>query len=1202
MPVDRLDIQVQETGQGARSVAEGFRSLAGHVRDTGSEFQKIKKHLKGNVVGRAAKQYKSLNAQMRALHHTTKIAESGVSKAATAYNKLNKENRALHHTTKAVSDGLHKVATSAVRAKTNLDAVQGAANHANGSLRGLGKSLNTTGKQSRSAANGVGAFSKSAGTAKKSTGSLVGNVRSLRGAFATLGGVMAARSFLEASDSYQNMGNRIRLVTTDTAHFEKTQKKLQDTAYDTRQNLGATVETYVRLRKATKDLGVTDEKVIGTLSTISKMLAISGQTAQESEQSIRQLSQAFSKGKLDGDEFRTVAEAMPDILEALQSSLGVTKQELYKMSEQGQLTSGVLLDAFDHISDKVDKDFNKSVETLGQSWEKLKTKIVIAIGKFNESSGAMTKMGKIIILLAENTWVLVLALKAFAFWAGVMVTKALVAGVVAAAGFAANALMVLQVAFYAARTAVIAFLAATGPIGAIALGVGVAMAAMKLFGGVIDSISDKLSGMSELQKNSGKSREESNLKWLSTYQKRKAAYEENIKHLEAGAKSESKMHQGALAREKEKLKTINMQIHLAKSVDSQIKDARQAALDKDRETKATQQLSEAYLKLKKSMDPTIESSQKLKTQLSVLWESFKTGNITLNETNDILIGLYDKFVGMIRPVAAYRKSLEGEIAVLRMSKKAQKEHNAELKVTKKLKEGRGAAFLSTGEGKSAIAELTKLELEKQRLQNKGSRGRKKAKPGETELEKLQKQLLALRRNIDPAYAAIKDFEKSFNLLEKAFQKGLITFDEYVDMLSAVEEKGRDVVFPMEAMSNAFQSSADKARWSTEKLADFNRTAQLTAEIVGTRLNKELSKSEKGQIASIIAGEKWVKLEQEKVKELESAIAALEKQNELVGISNTLHRAAEQANGLTTAQRRRAHLEAELTLYPQLSSAVLDLAEGRTAMTTASQEALNTQIELTNSLSTYLLAVQTGAITQQQYSAALKGLNNDMIATAESAAMNKSVFAGIADLFTKEAILGAEKNFFASLFTNAEDAMVSFITTGEYTMDQFKNIVNSMLADISRLVLKMLLLEAVQAGISGFGGGGGAAYGGVVNAFRGGPGAQFRHGGSMTVDRDMPGPFAHGGSFHVGGEGGPDTRLVQFMASPGERVTVTNPGQSAMDTHNTNKPVASESPVVIHNHISDDAALAAVSSPQGVRVITNIMQKNSQQYSKFLKNG
>jgi hypothetical protein len=38
-------------------------------------------------------------------------------------------------------------------------------------------------------------------------------------------------------------------------------------------------------------------------------------------------------------------------------------------------------------------------------------------------------------------------------------------------------------------------------------------------------------------------------------------------------------------------------------------------------------------------------------------------------------------------------------------------------------------------------------------------------------------------------------------------------------------------------------------------------------------------------------------------------------------------------------------------------------------------------------------------------------------------------------------------------------------------------------------------------------------------------------------------FRHGGTFTVGGSGGSDSRLVQFMATPGENVTVTPEGKA-----------------------------------------------------------
>lgn len=77
-------------------------------------------------------------------------------------------------------------------------------------------------------------------------------------------------------------------------------------------------------------------------------------------------------------------------------------------------------------------------------------------------------------------------------------------------------------------------------------------------------------------------------------------------------------------------------------------------------------------------------------------------------------------------------------------------------------------------------------------------------------------------------------------------------------------------------------------------------------------------------------------------------------------------------------------------------------------------------------------------------------------------------------------------------------------------------------------------------------GGGSAVGGIFA----GIGALF--GGGASTDVSFNGGagtagllgFASGGSFNVGGTGPTDSQLVKFKATPGERVTVTTPGQTA----------------------------------------------------------
>ena len=75
------------------------------------------------------------------------------------------------------------------------------------------------------------------------------------------------------------------------------------------------------------------------------------------------------------------------------------------------------------------------------------------------------------------------------------------------------------------------------------------------------------------------------------------------------------------------------------------------------------------------------------------------------------------------------------------------------------------------------------------------------------------------------------------------------------------------------------------------------------------------------------------------------------------------------------------------------------------------------------------------------------------------------------------------------------------------------------------------------------------------------------------------PFATGGSFDVGGAGGVDSQLVQFRASPGERVSVQRTGASdggggsQQIVFNNNAIAPGESQVVFDSYIRHTFATA-----------------------------
>ncbi len=86
---------------------------------------------------------------------------------------------------------------------------------------------------------------------------------------------------------------------------------------------------------------------------------------------------------------------------------------------------------------------------------------------------------------------------------------------------------------------------------------------------------------------------------------------------------------------------------------------------------------------------------------------------------------------------------------------------------------------------------------------------------------------------------------------------------------------------------------------------------------------------------------------------------------------------------------------------------------------------------------------------------------------------------------------------------------------------------------------------------------------------------------------LPG-FQNGGSFRVGGSGGPDSQVVAFRASPMENVTITPPGQTA-GSPVVNVPQQPPAQVVVVD--SMEKARKFLNGPEGTNTVLRILRDN-----------
>lgn len=235
------------------------------------------------------------------------------------------------------------------------------------------------------------------------SGVLTSALHQLSGVFAAMGLAVGVKELIDLTNEYQNLQGRIRLVTGEGAAFTAAFAGVRDIAKSTYSDLKATGDLFTSIANATRDLGVSQEQQLALTKAINQAVQVSGASTEAAAGAITQLGQALASGTLRGDEFNSINEQTPRIMQALADGLGVARGALRGMAEQGQLTSDVVLKALLSQSSQLTAEFEKMPVTAGKAMAYLSTSFTDLIGSIDEAVGSNKALGEVIVNLAD--WV-----------------------------------------------------------------------------------------------------------------------------------------------------------------------------------------------------------------------------------------------------------------------------------------------------------------------------------------------------------------------------------------------------------------------------------------------------------------------------------------------------------------------------------------------------------------------------------------------------------------------------------------------------------------------------------------------------------------------------------------------------------------------------------------------------------------------------
>jgi tape measure domain-containing protein len=217
-----------------------------------------------------------------------------------------------------------------------------------------------------------------------------------------IGGAFVVNEVRKMADEITDLRNRLTSFSGSAQVARDQIDLIEEVALKTRGTFEGTALAFSRMVQATQQMEISSEDLAKATATLNATFRLSGTSAYETTNSMRQLTQAFSSGRLSGDEMRSVLENNVVLANILASGFNTTVGGLREMGAAGKVVASdmfpILIEAFEDTTTKVDKmDF-----TIDNAFARLQIRAYQAVRDFDEATGASRKFASVVKTLSDN--------------------------------------------------------------------------------------------------------------------------------------------------------------------------------------------------------------------------------------------------------------------------------------------------------------------------------------------------------------------------------------------------------------------------------------------------------------------------------------------------------------------------------------------------------------------------------------------------------------------------------------------------------------------------------------------------------------------------------------------------------------------------------------------------------------------------------
>lgn len=200
----------------------------------------------------------------------------------------------------------------------------------------------------------------------------------IKGAVAAYASVQTIGKVMDLSDQLTSTTARINLMNDGLQSTQDLQNMIYLSAERSRGAYQTTADAVSKLGLMAGDAFSSSEEIIAFTEQLNKQFTIAGTEAAGIDAAMLQLTQAMGSGVLRGEEYNSILEQAPNIIQAIADYMEVPKGQLKDMAAEGQITAEIVKNAMFAAADETNAKFESMPKTFNQIWTSFQNTALMA--------------------------------------------------------------------------------------------------------------------------------------------------------------------------------------------------------------------------------------------------------------------------------------------------------------------------------------------------------------------------------------------------------------------------------------------------------------------------------------------------------------------------------------------------------------------------------------------------------------------------------------------------------------------------------------------------------------------------------------------------------------------------------------------------------------------------------------------------------